>query len=148
MSGPDVRTGFFEMDAAGLASWCAARGMPGFAARQVLDWVYAKGVVDPQQMTNLSRAHRDLLSHELRVLQADGRITISPLAYIRGRTIVNTVFIVDEAQNLTPHEVKTIISRAGENTKVILTGDFHLSTQMVGADTSEFYPALEDAEAG
>ena len=71
MSGLDVRTGFFEMDAAGLASWCAARGMPGFAARQVLDWVYAKGVVDPQQMTNLSRAHRDLLSHELRVLQAD-----------------------------------------------------------------------------
>ena len=71
MSGPDVRTGFFEMDAAGLASWCAARGMPGFAARQVLDWVYAKGVIDPQQMTNLSRAHRDLLSHELRVLQAD-----------------------------------------------------------------------------
>ena len=56
-------------------------------------------------------------------MQADGRITISPLAYIRGRTIVNTVFIVDEAQNLTPHEVKTIISRAGENTKVILTGD-------------------------
>jgi len=71
VSGPDVRTGFFEMDAAGLASWCAARGMPGFAARQVLDWVYAKGVIDPQQMTNLSRAHRDLLSHELRVLQAD-----------------------------------------------------------------------------
>lgn len=71
MSGPDVRTGFFEMDATGLASWCSARGMPGFAARQVLDWVYAKGVVDPQQMTNLSRAHRDLLSHELRVLQAD-----------------------------------------------------------------------------
>lgn len=56
-------------------------------------------------------------------MQAEGRITISPLAYIRGRTIVNTVFIVDEAQNLTPHEVKTIISRAGENTKVILTGD-------------------------
>lgn len=56
-------------------------------------------------------------------MQADGRITISPLAYIRGRTIVNTVFIVDEAQNLTPHEVKTIISRAGENTKIILTGD-------------------------
>jgi 23S rRNA (adenine2503-C2)-methyltransferase len=71
VSGPDARAGFFEMDAAGLASWCAARGMPGFAARQLLDWVYAKGVIDPQQMTNLSRAHRDLLSHELRVLQAD-----------------------------------------------------------------------------
>jgi PhoH-like ATPase len=56
-------------------------------------------------------------------MQAQGRITISPLAYIRGRSIVNTVFIVDEAQNLTPHEVKTIITRAGENTKIILTGD-------------------------
>jgi len=56
-------------------------------------------------------------------MQAAGRITISPLAYIRGRSIVNTVFIVDEAQNLTPHEVKTIITRAGENTKIILTGD-------------------------
>jgi len=56
-------------------------------------------------------------------MRADGRITISPLACIRGRTIVNTVFIVDEAQNLTPHEVKTIISRAGEKTQVILTGD-------------------------
>jgi len=51
------------------------------------------------------------------------KIQICPLAYIRGRSLSNVVFIVDEAQNLTPHEVKTIITRAGENTKVILTGD-------------------------
>jgi PhoH-like ATPase len=51
------------------------------------------------------------------------KITISPLAYIRGRSLSNTFFIVDEAQNLTPHEVKTIITRAGENTKIIFTGD-------------------------
>jgi PhoH-like ATPase len=56
-------------------------------------------------------------------MQADGRIMITPLAFIRGRSLSNCVFIIDEAQNLTPHEVKTIITRAGENTKVILTGD-------------------------
>ena len=53
------------------------------------------------------------------------KLVITPLAYIRGRSISNIVFIVDEAQNLTPHEVKTIITRAGENTKIILTGDVY-----------------------
>lgn len=51
------------------------------------------------------------------------RLIISQLAYIRGRSLNNTFFIIDEAQNLTPHEVKTIITRAGENTKVVFTGD-------------------------
>jgi PhoH-like ATPase len=53
------------------------------------------------------------------------KLVIQPLAYIRGRSLSNIFFIVDEAQNLTPHEVKTIISRAGENTKIIFTGDIH-----------------------
>jgi PhoH-like ATPase len=53
------------------------------------------------------------------------RIVVSPLAYIRGRSLSNIVFIIDEAQNLTPHEVKTIITRAGENTKMIFTGDIY-----------------------
>ena len=53
------------------------------------------------------------------------KLMIVPLAYIRGRSISNVCFIVDEAQNLTPHEVKTIISRAGENTKIIFTGDIY-----------------------
>lgn len=52
------------------------------------------------------------------------QLQISPLAYIRGRSLQRTYFIVDEAQNLTPHEVKTIITRAGEGTKIVLTGDF------------------------
>lgn len=51
------------------------------------------------------------------------RLQITPLAYIRGRSLSNAFFIVDEAQNLTPHEVKTIITRAGEGTKMIFTGD-------------------------
>ncbi|TXK26573.1 PhoH family protein [Pontibacter qinzhouensis] len=53
------------------------------------------------------------------------KLMITPLAYIRGRSLSNIIFIVDEAQNLTPHEVKTIITRAGENTKIIFTGDIY-----------------------
>jgi PhoH-like ATPase len=52
-----------------------------------------------------------------------GFIEIEPLTYIRGRSLPNVFMIVDEAQNLTPHEVKTIITRAGDGTKIILTGD-------------------------
>ncbi len=53
------------------------------------------------------------------------KLMITPLAYIRGRSISNICFIVDEAQNLTPHEIKTIITRAGEGTKIIFTGDIY-----------------------
>ncbi len=53
------------------------------------------------------------------------KIVVQPLAYIRGRSISNVCFIVDEAQNLTPHEIKTIITRAGQNTKIIFTGDIY-----------------------
>ena len=56
-------------------------------------------------------------------LQKDERLNITPLAYIRGRSLSNAFFIIDEAQNLTPHEVKTIITRAGEGTKMVFTGD-------------------------
>jgi PhoH-like ATPase len=53
----------------------------------------------------------------------EDKLKIEPLSYIRGRSLVKIFFIVDEAQNLTPHEVRTIITRAGEGTKIILTGD-------------------------
>ncbi len=58
-------------------------------------------------------------------MEQNGKIIISPLAFIRGRSLSNILFIVDEAQNLTPHEIKTIITRAGENTKIIFSGDVH-----------------------
>jgi PhoH-like ATPase len=62
-------------------------------------------------------------------MEDQGKLKISALAYIRGRSLSNVIFIVDEAQNLTPHEVKTIITRAGENTKIIFTGDvFQIDT--------------------
>ena len=56
-------------------------------------------------------------------MQKSGKLEIEALAYIRGRSLNETYVIVDEAQNLTPHEVKTIITRAGENTKMVFTGD-------------------------
>ena len=59
----------------------------------------------------------------IKELHEAGKLVIAPLSYIRGRSLVKIYFIVDEAQNLTPHEVKTIITRAGEGTKVVLTGD-------------------------
>ncbi|MBN1988141.1 MAG: PhoH family protein [Bacteroidales bacterium] len=62
---------------------------------------------------------------QIEEMQRMERLMISPLAYIRGRSLSNVFFIVDEAQNLTPHEIKTIITRAGEGTKMVFTGDIH-----------------------
>ena len=71
------------------------------------------------------------------------KLHIVPLAYIRGRSLSNVIFIVDEAQNLTPHEVKTIITRAGERTKIILTGDiFQIDTPYL--DAQQQRPLLPD----
>ena len=64
--------------------------------------------------------------HKLIVeMEQEEKIVITALAYIRGRSFSDVIFIVDEAQNLTPHEVKTIITRAGDNCKIIFTGDIH-----------------------
>jgi len=60
---------------------------------------------------------------QIEQMQKEGKLIITPLAYIRGRSLSNIFFIVDEAQNLTPHEIKTIITRAGEGTKMVFTGD-------------------------
>ena len=64
-----AQAAFFEFDATGLEAWCGARGMPKFAAKQLMDWVYGKGVVDIDRMTNLSKANRDMLAHEMVFLQ-------------------------------------------------------------------------------
>jgi len=68
-----------------------------------------------QYRTDGSASYEDLINH--------GLLHIEPLTYIRGRSIPGQYLIVDEAQNLSPHEVKTIITRAGEGTKIVLTGD-------------------------
>ena len=59
------------------------------------------------------------------IVEQDPKIIVEPLTYIRGRSIHDQILIIDEAQNLTPLEIKTIITRAGENTKVVLTGDIY-----------------------
>lgn len=66
---------------------------------------------------------KDKQNKQINELIEEEKLIISPLSYIRGRSLVKIYFIVDEAQNLTPHEVKTIITRAGEGTKLVLTGD-------------------------
>ena len=63
--------------------------------------------------------------HKIKELLEEQKLLITPLAYIRGRSLQKSYFIVDEAQNLTPHEVKTIITRAGEGTKIVFTGDIN-----------------------
>ncbi len=69
------------------------------------------------------RGPRRSVARSVQELMSQGMINIEPLTYIRGRSIPNQYLIVDEAQNLTPHEIKTILTRAGDNTKVVLTGD-------------------------
>jgi PhoH-like ATPase len=65
------------------------------------------------------------------------KLHITPLAYIRGRSFSNIIFIVDEAQNLTPHEVRTIITRAGEGTKMVFTGDiFQIDTPYLDSQSN------------
>ena len=73
-----------------------------------------------------------------------GMLNIEPLTYIRGRSIPNQYLIVDESQNLTPHEIKTIITRAGQRTKVVLTGDcFQIANPYVDSDNSGLTYAVE-----
>ena len=73
--------------------------------------------------SNFQAAESHSVEQRVQKLIADGRLVLEPLTYIRGRSIPHQLIIVDEAQNLTPHEVKTIVSRVGEGTKLVLTGD-------------------------
>jgi len=82
-------------------------------------------------------AERDREYKKVDELVETEKLHIVPLAYIRGRSLSNVIFIVDEAQNLTPHEVKTIITRAGEKTKIVLTGDiFQIDTPYLDAQSN------------
>ena len=74
-------------------------------------------------VSSVSKSNRRGAGKGTQELINQGLLSIEPLTYIRGRSIPNQFMIVDEAQNLTPHEIKTIITRAGEGTKIVLTGD-------------------------
>ena len=95
--------------------------LPGDVEEKLNPWM--QPIFDNvEYLMNLSRSEKKQGRgyHELIDL---GIMQIEPLTYIRGRSIPNQFIIVDEAQNLTPHEVKTIITRAGDGTKIVLTGD-------------------------
>ncbi len=78
-----------------------------------LDFLLSGGTSSRQK--RLSKSYQELIEQ--------GMLAIEPLTYIRGRSLPNSYFVVDESQNLTPREIKTILTRAGEGTKVVLTGD-------------------------
>lgn len=84
---------------------------------------YMLPLFDNLQVIKQNLIKKNQRYNEIDAMLNDGTLEISPLAYIRGRSLSKVFFIIDEAQNLTPHEVKTIITRAGEGTKVVFTGD-------------------------
>jgi PhoH-like ATPase len=90
----------------------------------------------PGQRGRGGQSHRDLVDM--------GFLAIEPLTYIRGRSIPNQFMIVDEAQNLTPHEVKTIVTRVGDNTKIVLTGDpYQIDNPYVDASSNGLTTVVE-----
>jgi PhoH-like ATPase len=95
--------------------------LPGTVEEKLTPWMYPIADNVELIMRNEARAHRPIRG--FRELIDMGILVIEPLTFIRGRSIHNQFLIVDEAQNLTPHEIKTIITRVGDGTKIVLTGD-------------------------
>lgn len=95
--------------------------LPGTVEEKLTPWMYP--IVDNVEF--LMRKDRNSGRHTrgFRELMEMGILSIEPLTYIRGRSIHNQFLIIDEAQNLTPHEIKTIITRVGDGTKIVVTGD-------------------------
>ena len=102
--------------------------LPGSMEEKMLPWL--KPIQDNIQFI----MGNDKLA--LQQLMESGAVELEALTYIRGRSIANAFIIVDEAQNLTAHEVKTIITRAGEGTKIILTGDIEQIDNVYTNETS------------
>jgi len=97
--------------------------LPGDAEQKINP--YMQPLWDNLKFIKNQFSERDRNYKQIDDMVASEKILVTPLAYIRGRSLSNVIFIVDEAQNLTPHEIKTIITRAGENSKFIFTGDVH-----------------------
>ncbi len=86
---------------------------------------YMQPLFDNLSVIRHQFSEKDGRASKLTEMLEKEKLVITPLAYIRGRSFQKVFFIIDEAQNLTPHEVKTIITRAGEGTKIVFTGDIH-----------------------
>jgi len=95
--------------------------LPGSIEEKLNPWM--QPIFDNLEYILSTGRHRMSEGRSYEELLASGTIQVEPLTYIRGRSLPNQYLVVDEAQNLTPHEVKTIITRCGAATKIVLTGD-------------------------
>jgi len=95
--------------------------LPGDIEEKLLPWM--QPIFDNMEFLLGSSGGPEEIKRNLKELQEMGTLQLEALTYIRGRSLPNQYLIVDEAQNLTPHEIKTVITRAGQGTKVVLTGD-------------------------
>jgi PhoH-like ATPase len=98
--------------------------LPGTLEEKLMPWM--QPIFDNVELlmgTSGKERRRGAGSYGYQELMHMGLLSIEPLTYIRGRSIPNQYLVVDEAQNLTPHEIKTVITRCGSNTKIIITGD-------------------------
>lgn len=95
--------------------------LPGDIEEKLMPWM--QPIFDNMELLLASSGGQEEIKKNLQQLQNMGMIQLEALTYIRGRSLPNQYLIVDEAQNLTPHEIKTVITRAGQGTKVVLTGD-------------------------
>jgi PhoH-like ATPase len=92
-------------------------------------------------------AGNEAMQNKIDELLDNHKIEIAPLAFIRGRTLTKVFFIIDEAQNLTPHEIKTIISRAGADTKIVFTGDiYQIDAPYLDAESNGLSYLIENAK--
>jgi PhoH-like ATPase len=108
--------------------------LPGDLQEKMGPWM--KPIFDNLEFLLISAGKRRGIP-EFNELIENGQIEIEPLTYIRGRSLPQQYIIVDEAQNLTPHEVKTIITRCGEGTKMVLTGDpYQIDNPYVDSSTN------------
>ena len=109
--------------------------LPGSLEEKLAPWM--QPIHDALEMLgDLNMGHESRRSADL---IRSGTIVIEALSYIRGRTIANQFMIIDEAQNLTPLEVKTIVTRVGQGTKIILTGDpYQIDNPYVDSSSNGF----------
>jgi PhoH-like ATPase len=109
--------------------------LPGDIEEKLTPWM--QPIFDNVELLLTGHEGEKRHSKGYKELMAMGILDIEPLTYIRGRSIPNQYMIVDEAQNLTPHEIKTIVTRAGEGTKIVLTGDpYQIDNPYVDAESN------------
>ena len=94
--------------------------LPGSKDEKLATWM---GAIYDNLEILMDKKHQDSAAEQMQYLMDNEKIELASVSHIRGRSLPNQYMIVDDAQNLTPHEMKTILSRAGEGTKVVVTGD-------------------------